>query len=131
MNQRMICQNCHKEFEPDFDVCWNCGADKNGNPAEDFVRPEDQPEDPKAFIDALNFMGWLTGTFEFVKRKKSKPWTSGDIVLPRWAAPIVIGIVVAIVGAVIKHWTVASIGIGLIALGILLFVLNKFLDVEL
>lgn len=28
------CKNCHEEIESTFDICWNCGYDKDGNPPE-------------------------------------------------------------------------------------------------
>ena len=71
------CPNCKEEFEDGFDVCWNCGTDKDGKAPEEFVRPEDQREDPDGFINALNFMGFLTGTFwifalNYMKSRKKK-----------------------------------------------------------
>ena len=85
------CSNCNIEFEDGFDVCWKCGSDKNGNSSQEFIRPEDQPEDPDGFIDALNFMGWLTGTFRVQKERDAEPRFKGDFVVPDWAVvPIVV-----------------------------------------
>ena len=55
-------------------------------------------EDPDGFINALNFMGWLTGTFRIQKERDPKPLIKGDFAVPDWAVvPIVVLAVLAIV----------------------------------
>ena len=35
-----ICKNCKEENEDNFDICWNCQRDKNGNIP--IIVPEDE-----------------------------------------------------------------------------------------
>ena len=89
------CTNCNKEFEEGFDVCWNCGTDKHGNATQEFIRPEDQPEDPDGFTNALNFIGWLTGTF-VIRKERQEPMIKGDFILPGWASFLIIALAFAV-----------------------------------
>lgn len=123
----MHCKHCNEEFEPGFEVCWNCGADMDGNTPQEFIRPEDQPEDLEGFVKALNFMGLITGTFWIRVKRDSKPWMTGDFVLPSWAVPAIVGVILCIVSAVISNWTLAWIGIGAVACGSMLFLFRKLL----
>jgi hypothetical protein len=53
-----LCGGCGEPFEPDFDVCWQCGAQRNGMPANaGFVR-DDQPA-PAANVPAARALDCL------------------------------------------------------------------------
>lgn len=41
-----LCAACGEPFEPDFDVCWQCGAQRNGSPATAAFVRDDLPAPP-------------------------------------------------------------------------------------
>ena len=121
----MKCLNCKEEFEPGFDVCWNCGTDKDGNVAQDFVRPEDQPENTENLVNALNTVGWLTGTFNIQEQRESTPLVKGDFILPQWAVPIVIGVILLAVGWYLQNPAAAWLGVAGIGIGAIMFLFGR------
>jgi uncharacterized protein YbjQ (UPF0145 family) len=41
------CVKCHEQVEDSFDVCWNCGASRDGTEDPSFQRVEDDRETPR------------------------------------------------------------------------------------
>jgi len=109
-----LCKNCEETFEPGFDVCWNCGADQNGNLSKDFVRPEDQPEDSRGFLNALDLAGRMTGTFK-IQNRGENPANKSSGSNSSCTIALLIGIALLICGNSIQDSVVT--GIGVLALG--------------
>jgi hypothetical protein len=37
------CSKCHEQHEDSFDICWNCGTDRDGTENTSFRRADDEP----------------------------------------------------------------------------------------
>jgi hypothetical protein len=54
--QSWTCPNCSEQIEPQFDGCWKCGADKEGNVEADSAESVDA-ERPVA-MPSNSYVGW-------------------------------------------------------------------------
>ena len=105
-----LCKNCGESFEPGFDVCWNCTADRDG-----FVRTElpvlqpganeleEKPKKDPLYVTIIYWLGMgalsFIGFVDFSKERESKKRLSGDFSIPRWVNPILLGIAVIVVSS--------------------------------
>lgn len=87
----MRCLRCKEEFEEGFDVCWNCGADVEGQVDPGFKHADAPVKADRTtlrwFANGIGAFASLGGLFSVRVRKtasESAPWYRRDIIIPAW-----------------------------------------------
>lgn len=53
-NSAWSCANCRKNVDVEFDICWNCGSDRDGTIDPAFIRADASPPKPTGDLTSEN-----------------------------------------------------------------------------